>query len=435
MSVLIKATVAGVSRQLSTIGIGDSDGYWDALIISAPSLTLAYPDSGGYIKPAWGSVDFAPDLFADVPDDTIPALIYWLDVAAGTKTLLYSGALVLETIERDMVRYSIREKDWEQLFLAVGADENGSAVSKPILIGTGSYFPAQRTADVGGKQTFYKSGGYKATGLKVLDDYSEVTANMTDNHPADPYGTFSLSVAPVATVYITSSAQAISTLAGLVDFVASKLGVTASYPASYSSKSIVKYIDSQADAVDVLDRACGFFGQVFYFSPDLTTLTCVDRATADPSPIALDSFDFFQAPVEGKRLIRNISTRSEFARKKVADPAAPTAYKLTSDSWYTKAVSGPYGDEIDIDTWLDHNGQTAFVAANLTILDALKALWTKAWASVSLPIDGNIYAIGRDLVISDDTFAVPLTTTMKILGIEYDFDQETVTYRGPGVTV
>ena len=56
---------------------------------------------------------------------------------------------------------------------------------------------------------------------------------------------------------------------------------------------------------------------------------------------------------------------------------------------------------------------------------------------MTLPIDGNLYDIGRDLIVmtTTDEFPVAMATTFKILNIEYNFDEESVTYRGPGITL
>jgi len=435
MSLIAEITIAGTIRYVSTISCYDAAHYYDPLIISAPSLSLAYPDSGGLIKPSYGTIVLSPDLFAAIPADMLPVKLYWLDNITLTKTAIYSGTLVLDTIARDGVAYSVREHDFNQDFLSSGVDDGGTTIEKPILVGGSAFFPAIRTADVGGNQTYYKAGSFLASGMLVYDDYTNITAAATDNHPADAYGTFSLNPAPVATVYITSTTQAIETLADLVDYAAARLSLTPHYPASYSTISLVKYIKSQRQAIGVIDEVCGFFGQVCYVNPGLTDIYFVDRETADTSPVSIDSFDFFEAPVEGKRLILSMTTQSEEAKKTEKDPVDPTKYAVKGKLWQATIANGTYGDKITLSTWLDHNERLTFIAQNRVRMTTLMTLWRKAWASITLPIDDNIYDIGRDLVVNDDTFVITIETTMKILNIEYDFDAETVTYKGPGSTI
>lgn len=441
MSVIMSITVAGTVRKLSAEGLAGISYYYEPLIMSAPSLSLAYADGGGYIKPSYGNVVFSPDLFAAKPADTLNGTIYWMDRETLTETLLYTGTFVLVSIGRDEVVYSIREHSFDIDLLIDGVDKNGNTVSKPLAMGAvGSpnqpYFPAQRTTDVSGTPTYYKGGGLLSTGLDVYDDYTSITASCTDRSPTDPYGTVSRTTGTnAATIYIIPNSQSISTLAHLATYIAGRLGVTASYPPTFSTYLVAKYVTSNIKAIDFLDKSCGFYGQVFYASGDLSTLTFVDRATADPSPIAIDSFDFFEAPISGKRLIKSISAKSENAKTPEKDPSDPTKLHLVSKEWIASVSGDDYGDEIDIETFLDMSqNESYFKNINTTRLTSLLALWQQPWASVTLPIDGNIYAIGRDLVITDDTFVVTLTTTMKILNISYDFDNETVTYSGSATT-
>ena len=439
MSMVMSIIVEGVTRKLSAEGVAGATYYYEPYVISSPSLSLAYGDSGGYIKPRYGNVVFSPDLFTAKPADTLAGTIYWLDSETLAATVLFTGTFVLQSIGRDEVVYSIREHEFAANMLSLGVDESGDPVDIPIAMGTIStaawrpFFPAQRSTN-GVAATFYKGGGFFSTGLKVFDDYNDVTA-ACDDSSGDAYGVlgYDRSTSP-ATVYIVPAAQAISTLAHLADFVATKLGVTASYPAAFSTYPLVKFVKTNRKAIDFLDKACGFYGQVFTLSGDLTTLTFYNRATADTSPITITSFDFFEAPIGGKRLIRNLSTRSENARLPEQDPL-DLSWHLSEKSWYAKVVGDAYGDDIEVETFLDYRTKNYFRNTNVARLTSLLALWQKAWATVTMPIDGNLYDIGRDLIIYDDTFSAPLSTTMKILNIDYNFDQETVTYKGPATTV
>ena len=403
----------GTARHVSMPGLA-ADHWYAPALAGPPEFSLAYADSGGWIKPALGTLRLYHDFFSP-PWSRLPRIGYtlrWGD------TLIYQGTALLGEINAGSTVYRMWDPDLSAEVLDKGSDENGDEVDIPRAFGTVSHAIPQRTGTTS-DYTYYYSGITPAS-LRVYDDGVEITSNAVNNGD----GTFHLSVSPVGQVSISGTAAA-TDLPMIADWAGQRLGIAGLDTSGATSVPVDCWLSSQTTVIDLLDRLAGWCGHVAWLSPDQGTLHLQDR-TIDNGARTLTAFDFFTVPVAWPNPIQRLVSRWT-VRMPITDSSG---HHLGEDEHEAQAAGPePLGQEIAVDPY---NQTEDRVQARL---DALVQLWQQPAGSITMPIPDDPIRPMEAVTVTDQSLPDPVGMTIHALRFEYHFQNGTMTVSGPGVIV
>ena len=275
---LVELSLPSGTKYLSLGGYAGTR-WWEPAIIGLDTVQRRLKRNyGGLLDLSWGSIAFAPDVFAaDWPPPTsIPITLKW-GKDDTTAVSLVVGTAHLTKVTRDEIEYEIYPPNYDADTLDSApdfTDENGNTETDRVYPRAFGRVTHRRPLRVGDTTTYTYHKGYLAGTLGgdwfVYDDGVDVTANATDNGD----GTFSLSAAPVGEVTVSGTGE-LATLVDIFSWAAGKLGLALDTTyARNPSPEVGFWLANQMKLVDLLDELSSFFSHFFYISDG--TLYLVD---------------------------------------------------------------------------------------------------------------------------------------------------------------
>ncbi len=411
-------TTASATYRIATGGHA-GQYWWEPSIIRAPQLSLGHGNAGGFIRPSWGDITVAPDMFAaaDWPPPATAAITLWWGEDEASRFQVFAGTARHRRTARNGIVYTIYEPEYTQTVLDAGQDENTESVDIPLGFGPWSHLKAQRTGTTA-EYRYYKSGaqGTVGTDWHVYDDGVNIDTNVTDNGD----GTFSLSATPVGEVTISYVTPAQSTLADLFAWGAARIGLTLDTSAAASPSPAISFaVTAQRLVIDLLDKAAGYHNHVFFV--DGSTLYLVDR-NLDNGSMAITEWDYFDAPTGQPNPIRELRAKWR-TRDGVTDSTGSHLQNIEHEVVVTG--SDPLGDSIDLQPY--HDTDTTVRQHLATLVSS----WQRPTGEIRMPLTANPVP-GRLITWTDTTQGRAIAGWLRIRRIRYDFDKGFVTLVGDG---
>jgi len=232
--------------------------WWEPKVVDLPSLDMGRSSGGGYMKPSWGSIGFAPDTYTDKPPRKAKVNLEWGLTYAAAFTV-FNGTIMLRKYSSRELTYDIFESEYETQLLSEGTDTEGNDVDLPYVFGNVQYMQPQRTGDKT-EQRYYLPdfAGSIGDGIDAYDDGVLINDSWTDNGD----GTVSRSIDLVGTLYMSGTGNKAS-LVDILSWGCGELGLTFNSELA-SDVDIDTVIKSQQYIVDFLDSVVWYADHGFY---------------------------------------------------------------------------------------------------------------------------------------------------------------------------
>jgi hypothetical protein len=246
--------------------------WWEPKVVDLPSLDMGRSSRGGYMKPSWGQIGFAPDTYTGEPPRKATVELEWgLTYAASFK--LFDGTIILRRLTNEELIYDIFETEYETQLLEEGTDTEDEDVDLPLVIGNVEYMQPQRTGDKS-EQRYYLPdfAGSIGDGIDAYDDGVLINDNWTDNGD----GTVSRSVDLVGTLYMSGTGNN-ETLVDMFSWACDELGLTLNSELA-EDVNIDTVISSQQYTIDFLDKLAWYADHGFYILDDVLYLVHNDAS-------------------------------------------------------------------------------------------------------------------------------------------------------------
>jgi len=409
-------------HRLSIVGVDGGTYWWDNKIVSNPNIHLTYPDSGGYVRPSFGDIVIANDVFITEwpPPSKVTLSVFWGDDADDTNlSTLAVGTAFLSSITESSVTYKLWEKELEVDLLLEGVNELEEDIVIPIIFGTVEHVIPQRTGtDVEFK--YYKSNiaGTAGVDWHVYDDGVLVDSNILDNGD----GTFNLTASPVGAVSMSGYGEA-TTISEIFAWACSSERLDISYSGTnVVDVPIDTFVTSQDTIESFLDRVAGWANHVFWFNADYSSLTLNSRSV-DNGTSVIDEFEFMSSVINRGNPIKKLT--SEWVSNIPATDS--TGHFLDSEDHEVTHSVNSVGEEISL-TPLNLDETTIE-----TRLSELATSWSLPRCSVTIPLEGYLIpSIMKKVSFVDNSNILPLVISINVLKVEYVFKDSKMVIEGPG---
>lgn len=244
--------------------------WWEPQVIDLPDLSMSRSNQGGYQKPSWGSISYAPNTFDGRPPRKAKVDLEWgLTYSSAIK--LFKGTIFLRKYTNEEIVYDIFEPEYDKLLLEEGEDENGDDVTIPLVIGKVEHMEPQRTGD-DVEYKYYRPdfAGSIGSGIDAYDGGVKINDSWTDHED----GTISRSVSLVGTLTMSGTGN-METLVDVFSWVCSELELTLNSDLANDVR-IDTVVTTQIKMIDFLDQLAWYCDHGFYIDRD--TLYLVDNS-------------------------------------------------------------------------------------------------------------------------------------------------------------
>jgi len=233
--------------------------WWEPKVIEMPSLELSRSNQGGYQKPSWGQVSFAPDTYTGRPPRKATVSLDWGLTYSGA-IHIFDGTIFLRRYTTQQLVYDIFEPEYEIELLAEGLDTEDNDVVQPLVAGSVEHMFPQRTGS-DTEQRYYLPDftGSIGSGINAYDDGVLINDSWTDNGD----GTVSRSVDLVGQLTFSGTGN-MTTLIEVFDWACGELGLTLDDSLADADVAIDAVITSQQYVLDFLDSLSWYCDHGFY---------------------------------------------------------------------------------------------------------------------------------------------------------------------------
>jgi len=232
--------------------------WWAPQVISMPSLEMRRSRHGGYMKPSWGRVGFAPDTYPSGPPRKAQIDLHW-GLSFSGSVRLFDGTIVLRSMSTEQINYDIFEPQFEQKLLAQGVDIKNNDVDLPLVIGDVVHVNPQRTGQAS-EQRYYLPdfAGFIGSGINAYDDGVLINDSWTDNED----GTVSRSVNLVGELTFSGTGNK-ATMLDVFSWACSELGLSLDSDLARDVE-LDCVITSQQYVIDFLDELAWYCDHGYY---------------------------------------------------------------------------------------------------------------------------------------------------------------------------
>lgn len=426
---LIEAVISGSTYYLSMEGIALTH-WWDNKIISftPPKYQMA-ERHGGYVSLSFGSIEFAPDLFAAAwpPPQTITITAKYTDTTEAAAETFFTGTGYLTDHNLGSVTYDLFGSEYSTSLLATGTDYNSDTVPLPRAFGAVSFVEPVRLPDANGNQCYDLGHILGAVGVNwhVFDDGVNVDSNVTNVAS----NKFEYTVAPVGTLTISGTGED-TTLKDICEWAcgASYLNLTFDHTYDRATSPDVHFWANDQDVlVDFLSNIAAQNSHLFYIKSG--TLYLVDMLI-DNGSRTITEWDYFRAPygypspickVTAEWMMREAGTWSDPTNTSVA-----AVYVKETPQSLTVETSYPYGEDMSVEPYSDVRSDID------TAIDNIIDIIHRPTSEISIPLQGSLPVPGEKITWTDESFFDDVTLWIRARDITYDFDNDEIIISGEG---
>lgn len=233
--------------------------WWEPKVIDLPSMDMGSSNQGGYMKPSYGQITFAPDTYIDGPPRKATVDLNWgLDYANSIK--IFNGTIILRKYTTQELIYDIFEPEMETKLLETGTDTEGNEVNLPLVLGTVTHMSPQRTGDKSEQKYYFPDfNGSIGDGVDAFDDGVQINDNWTDNGD----GTVSRSVDLVGELTFSGTGNKTGII-DLFDWACNNLEKLTLNSKIAKNTDLDCVITSQQYIIDFLDKISWYCDHGFY---------------------------------------------------------------------------------------------------------------------------------------------------------------------------
>ena len=233
--------------------------WWKPKVIEMPSLELSRQSNGGYQKPSWGSISFAPDTYDEEPPRKAQISLDWGLTYSGS-IHIFDGTIILRKFITEQIDYDIFESEYEVELLEKGTNTEDNDVALPLVIGNVNHMSPQRTGS-DTEQTYYLPdfSGSIGDDISAYDDGVQINDSWTNNSD----GTVSRSVDLVGELTFSGTGN-MATLIGVFGWACEKLNLTLDVLLAEENVEIDTVITSQQYILDFLSGLSWYCDHGFY---------------------------------------------------------------------------------------------------------------------------------------------------------------------------
>jgi len=290
-----------------------SNIWWSPKVISMPSLELSRTSNGGYQKPSWGQVSFAPDTYEGAPPRKAEVSLDW-GLNYSNSIHLFDGTIVLRRYTTQSLDYDIFEKEYEVELLEEGVDTNDDEILRPLVIGRVEHMNPRRTGSETERKYYLPDfEGSIGSGIDAYDDGVLINDNWTDNGD----GTISRSVNIVGELTFCGTGNS-KTLIDVFEWACNKLEIELNSDNATSDIEIDAVITGQQYVFDFLDKLAFYCDHGFYIQEGVLHLISNDVDNGSQSiGLGEGEFDPINITYEWPQPVKKISTEWQTRYAKV----------------------------------------------------------------------------------------------------------------------
>ncbi len=240
--------------------------WWEPKVVDLPSMDMGRSSKGGYMKPSYGQITFAPDTYTGKPPRKATVDLNW-GLTYDSSIKIFNGTIMLRKYTTQELVYDIFEPEMETKLLDEGVDTEDNNVDLPLVLGTVTHMSPQRTGDKS-ERTYYwpDFAGSIGDGVDAFDDGVKINDSWTDNGD----GTVSRSVDLVGELTFSGTGNKTS-IVDLFSWACDELGLTFNSELAQDT-DLDCVITSQQYIIDFLDKVAWYCDHGFYILDDILYL-------------------------------------------------------------------------------------------------------------------------------------------------------------------
>lgn len=262
--------------------------WWEPKVVDLPSLDMSRSSKGGYMKPSYGQITFAPDTYTGEPPRKASVNLNWgLNYDSSIK--IFNGTIMLRKYTTQELIYDIFEPEMETKLLEEGVNTEDSDVDLPLIVGSITHMSPQRTGNESERRYYFPDfAGSIGNGVNAYDD----GVIINDSWVANGDGTVSRSVDLVGELTFSGLGNK-SGIVGFFSWACDELGLSLNSDLA-EDVNLDCVITSQQYIIDFLDKIAwycdhGFYilGNILYLVQNNATngIQEVSLSTGDISPV------------------------------------------------------------------------------------------------------------------------------------------------------
>jgi hypothetical protein len=394
--------------------------WWDPKVVEMPSLELSRANKGGYQKPSWGRVSFAPDTYTGRPPRKATVNLDWGLTYSGS-IHIFDGTIFLRRYTTQQLDYDIFEPEYETELLAEGTDTENNDVVQPLVVGAVKHMFPQRTGK-NTEQMYYLPdfAGSIGNGINAYDDGVLINDNWTDNGD----GTISRSVDLVGQLTFSGTGN-MTTLIDIFSWACGELGLALDDSLADEFVMVDAVITNQQYVLDFLDNLAWYCDHGFYIREGTLCLISNDADNSSQSVgLGEGDFDPINITYEWPQPIKKISAKWQTRYAKVDEDGS----KIDSEDHEVEVFSEftAIGIEEDIsrvynfdDTKVKSKLQTIINRANLPQI------------SLEIPLY-RLPTYGERIDFVDLVNITPATGYVRCREVSLDYENKSAHIKGDG---
>jgi len=278
-----------------------------------PSLELSRASNGGYQKPSWGQISFAPDTYTGEPPRKAEISLDWGMTYSGS-IHIFDGTIFLRKSTTQVLNYDIFEPEYEIDLLEEGTDINGDETTQPFVIGRVEHMTPKRTGNDTERRYYLPDfSGSIGSGIDVYDDGVLINDSWTDNGD----GTVSRSVNIVGELTFSGTGNN-TTLIEVFEWACDKLGLTLNDKFAATGVEVDAVIINQQYVLDFLDGIAWYCDHGFYIREGILYLISNDSDNGSQAiGLGEGEFDPINITYEWPQPVKKISAEWQTRYAKV----------------------------------------------------------------------------------------------------------------------
>ncbi|GBC62482.1 hypothetical protein DENIS_3454 [Desulfonema ishimotonii] len=390
--------------------------FWNASILSLPSLELRSNADGGYISGNYGSVTFAPDAFSGAPPLKLDVDLRF-GITSATAFLIYKGSLLLREYKPLEITYDVWEPERTEKLLDEGTDENGDDCVLPLVIGTVNHMNPQRTGS-DTTNTYHRPDFYGEIGTDwhAYDDGVLIDDNWTDNGD----GTITRSVDIVGELTFSGTGN-ITNIGQLFKWACDRLSLT--FQNLHGGDIPLDcVITSQEILISFLERVAWYCGYIFYLyedeGVDVLRLVSLDQ---NNGVSYIEQFDAVSITYSWSD-----SRIKSYSAQWTVREAADGAIQEREIERKVFGQSAVVGEELELPYVFNEDPELVE-----TRLDWILAYEEKPVVQMDIPLI-RMPQPGEEVWFSDRRIQVDAVGSMRITNINLNYKEKSVTLQGRG---
>lgn len=240
--------------------------WWEPKVVDLPSMDMGRSSGGGYMKPTYGQIAFAPDTYSERPPRKATVDLNWgLKYSSSIK--IFNGTIILRKYTTQELVYDIFRLEMEVKLLKTGVDTEDNDINLPLVLGDVTHMSPQRTGDKSEQRYYFPDFvGSIGDGVDAYDDGVLINDSWTDNGD----GTVSRSVDLVGELTFSGTGNK-TDIINLFNWGCEELGLIFD---SHLAKNIELdcVVTSQQYIIDFLDEIAWYCDHGFYVLDDMLYL-------------------------------------------------------------------------------------------------------------------------------------------------------------------